>query len=103
MTSATTTTTTTVQNNGGLALPLCIFLTLLAVNAEPRMRQCVQPLVCNILPAVVALPESLGGAVQPAQRFVEMPEESSFLAGEEECLLALHRVGALIRHVKRVR
>src|SRR5215211_1296706 len=102
MTSATTTTTTTVQNNGGLALPLCIFLTLLAVNAESRMRQCVQPLVCNILPAVVAFPESLGGAVQPAQCFVEVPEESPFLAREQERLLTLHRVSALIRHVERV-
>src|SRR6476620_9447528 len=102
MTSATTITTTTVQKSGGLALPLCIFLTLLAVNTEARMRQRVQTLVRNILSAIVAFAESLGRPVEPAKGLVQVPEETPLLAGEKERLLPLHRVGALISHVERI-
>ena len=50
----------------------------------------------------MALPELLGIAIEPAQRFVDVPEETAFLAGEKECLLALHCVGSLIGHVEGV-
>src|SRR4029078_6165205 len=102
MTSAMTITTTTLQNSGGLALPLCIFLTLLAVDAETRMRERIEAFVCAILPAIVALAESLGRTVEPSQRLIEMPEEATFLAGEQERLLTLHRVSSLVCHVEGV-
>src|SRR5256886_1071399 len=39
---------------------------------------------------------------QPPQRLVHVPEVAPFLRGEQERLLALHGVGALIGHVERV-
>src|SRR6266550_1057860 len=103
MTSATTITTTTDQKSGGLDLPLCIFLTLLAIDAVSRVWQRVQPLVRNILSAIVTHAECLGRAIKPSQSFVQMPEESSLLACKEKCFFSLHRVGALIGHMERVR
>src|SRR4029078_7735617 len=102
MTSAMTITTTTLQNSGGLALPLRIFLTLLAVDAETRMWERIEAFVCDILTAVVTLPESLGGAIKPPQRLVQMPEEAIFLTGEQERFLALHRVSSLVCHMEGV-
>src|SRR5216683_5174919 len=102
MTSATITTTTD-QKSGGLDLPLCIFLTLLAIDAVSRVWQRVQPLVRNILSAIVAHAERLGRAIKSSKSFVQMPEESALLTREEKCFFSLHRVGALIGHVERVR
>src|SRR5215213_4575764 len=86
-----------------LPLLLSIFLALLARDAVARVRQRVEPLEGNVFAAVVALPEGLGRLVQPPERLVDVPEEAPFLAGEEERLLALHGVGALVRHVEGVR
>ncbi len=52
--------------------------------------------------ALVAVPELVGRAVEPAQRLVHVPEVAALLRGEEELLLPLHGVGALIGHVERV-
>src|SRR5574338_291756 len=82
---------------------LSIFLFLLAGDAEPRVRQGIQPLEVDLLPALVAVTELLRRAVQAAERLVDVPEIAAFLRGEEELLLALHGVGALIGHVERVR
>src|SRR5687767_1405801 len=101
--SVRTTVTRTDQNSGVLALPLCIFLTLLAVNAVTRVGKRVQTIVGNILAAVVTLSERFGRAIKPSQCFVEMPQKPAFLAGEKKSFLALHRIGSLIRHVERVR
>ena len=46
------------------------------------------------------MPAAVDSPVQPAQRLVDVPEEAPLLAGEEERLLALHGVGALIGHVE---
>jgi hypothetical protein len=67
------------------------------------MRQRVEAVEVDVLAAAVALPERLGRAVQPPQRFVDVPEKAAFLRREEERLLALHRVRSLIGHVERVR
>src|ERR687896_681175 len=99
-TSTNATTATTGQNSPGL--PLCIFLALLALDAIPRVRQRVETLVRDVVSAVVALAEGLRRPVEPPQRLVDVPQEATLLAREEEGLLALHRVGALIRHVERV-
>src|SRR5262245_29706815 len=56
--SIVATSTSTGQNSPELLL--CIFLTLLAINAIPRMRQCVQPFERNLIAALVAAPESFG-------------------------------------------
>ena len=80
----------------------CIFLALLALDAVARVRQRVEPLEGDVVAAVVALAERLGRPVQPAQRLVDVPEEPPFLAREQERLLALHGVGALVGHVERV-
>src|SRR5688500_4891254 len=85
-----------------LLLLLSIFLALLARNAVASVRQRVEPLEGDLLAAAVAAAEGLGGAVQPAQRLVDVPEEAPLLAREEERLLALHRVRALVGHVEGV-
>src|SRR5687767_9234689 len=104
MMSAMTITTTTGQNTTALGvLLLCIFLALFALDAVPRVRERVEPLEGDVLAAVVTLAERLRRPVEPAQRFVDVPEESAFLAGEQERLLALHGVRALVGHVERVR
>src|SRR5687768_2107167 len=101
--SATTTVSRTDQNSGVLALPLCIFFTQLAVDAVPRVRKRIETLVGDVEPAVVALAERFGRAVETAQRLVEVPQETTLLAREQERLLAFHRVRALVGHVERVR
>src|SRR5918992_2416157 len=99
-TSRKVTMATTGQNSP--ALPLCIFLPLLALDAIAGVRQCVEPFERDVVPAIVTLPERLRRPIEPPQRLVDVPQEAAFLAGEEKCLLALHRVGALIGHVERV-
>ena len=66
------------------------------------MRQRVEAVEGDVLAAAVALAVRLRRPVDPAQRLVDVPEEPPFLAGEEERLLALHGVGALVGHVERV-
>src|ERR1700694_4682300 len=100
-TSSAATSAITAQKRVAL-LRLCIFLALLALNAVAGMRKRVEPLERDVVAAVVALPEGLRRAIQAAQRLVDVPEETPFLAREQERLLALHRVGALIRHVERI-
>src|SRR3954470_13534909 len=100
--SIATTVTSVPQKRGGLGLALSIFFALLALDAVPGVRQRVETLEADVPAAIVALPELLRVAIEPAQCFVDVPEETSFLAGEEKRLLALHRVGALIGHVKGV-
>src|SRR4051812_26534593 len=100
--SVATTTISVPQKRGGLGLALSIFFALLALDAVSRVRKRVESLEADVAAAVVALTELLGIPVQAAQRFVDMPEKPSFLAGEQERLLALHGVGALVGHVERV-
>jgi hypothetical protein len=64
--------------------------------------ECVEALEIDLLAALVAVPELLGGAVQAAKRLVHVPEITTLLRGEEELLLPFHGVGALVRHVERV-
>src|SRR4029079_15033009 len=82
---------------------LCIFLTLLAVNAVTRVGKRVETLISNVLTTIVALAKRLGRSIKATKRFIEVPEKASLLAGEKKCLFALHRIGALICHVERVR
>src|SRR5437868_14982615 len=102
MMSAMTTTTMTVQKSGVLALPLCIFLALFAVNTETCVRQCIESLVSDVVSTVVAFAERFGRAIETAKGFVEMPEEPAFLTREKESLFSLHSVCALIVHVEAV-
>ena len=81
-------------------MPLSIFLALLALDAISGVGQRVETLVADLATAIVALAELLGIPIEAAQRFVDVPEESSFLAREEKSFLALHGVGALVRHVE---
>src|SRR4051812_25807798 len=101
-TSLATTASRMGQKTTAFELLLRIFLALLALDAVPRVRQRVQALECDVLAAVVTFPEGLGRFVQPAQRLIDVPEEPSFLAREQERLFALHGVGALIRHMERI-
>src|SRR5438270_8674194 len=78
-------------------LSLSIFFALLALDAIPRVRQRIEPLECDVLATIVALPERLGRLVQPPQRLIDMPQEPAFLTREEKRFLPLHRVGSLIR------
>src|SRR5690348_6360360 len=50
----------------------------------------------------MTLSKGLRSAIEAAKRFIDMPEEPSFLAREKECLLALHRIRALIGHMERI-
>src|SRR3954469_9785953 len=97
--SIAVTITNTGQNSP--ALLLRIFLTLFAVDAIAGVRQRIESLEGDLVPALMALAEVFRIAVQTAQRLVDVPEEPPFLAREEERLLALHRVRALVRHVER--
>ena len=83
-------------------MALSIFFALLAFDAIPGVRQRVETLEADVLSAVVALAELFRISIKPTQRFIDVPEEPSFLAGEEERLLSLHGVGPLISHVERV-
>src|SRR4051812_26584010 len=99
--SATTMTATTGQNTAALGLLLFgIFLALLAFDAKPRVRQRIETLVGDLLLAVVAFAERVGRAIQPSKRFVDVPEEPTLLAREQERFLPLHRVGSLVGHVE---
>src|ERR1700686_1710342 len=101
--SSATISTTVPQNRGGLGLALSIFFALLALDAISGVRQCVETLEADLATAVVAFAELLGIAIEPAKRFVNVPEETALLAREEKRLFALHRVGTLVGHVEGVR
>src|SRR5471030_1644317 len=101
--SASTTDRATPKKSRGFGLLFSIFFALLARNAKPRVRQRVEPVEPDLTATLMAAAERFGRTVEAAQRFVDVPEETSLLAREQERLLAFHRVGALIRHVERVR
>src|SRR5262245_57723734 len=92
---------TVPQNRRRLAALSILFLGL-AVDAEPRMGQRVEPVEADLLAALLALAEFFGRLVQPPQRLVHVPEITSFLRREQEGLFPLHRVGSLVGHVERV-
>src|SRR5438105_3753347 len=100
--STATTRTIVPQKRGGLALPLSIFFALLAFDAISGVRQRVETLEADVLPAVVALAELFRISIKSAQRFVDVPEKATFLARKEKRFLALHGIGALVGHVERV-
>src|SRR2546430_7195012 len=66
------------------------------------MGQRVESLESDLFAALLALAEFLRRLEQAPQGLVHVPEVAPFLRGEQEGLLALHGVGALIRHVERV-
>src|SRR5260221_10717163 len=76
---------------------LCLLFT---GDTEPRVRQGVEPLEIDLGAALVTVPEFLRTTVEPAERFVHVPQIAAFLRGEEELLLPLHRIGPLIGHVE---
>src|SRR5437879_4819479 len=81
---------------------LLVLFLLLAGDAQAGVRQRVEALEADLPAAVLAPAEVVGGAIQPAERLVQVPEVAALLRGEEELLLPLHRVGTLVRHVKGV-
>ena len=81
-------------------LLLCIFLALLAIDAVAGMRECIESLERDLIAALMTLSELIRRAIQTAQRLVDVPKEAAFLAREQECLLSLHGVRALISHVE---
>src|ERR1035437_5923872 len=101
--SASTTDATTPKKRRGFGLLLSIFLALLALDAVAGVRQRVEAFEPDLASALVAAAVRLRRAVQASQRFVDVPEKAALLAREEERLLALARVGALVGHVERVR
>src|SRR3954463_16207579 len=84
--STVVTSTSTGQKSPELLL--CIFLTLLAVDAIARMGQRVESLVRDFVSALMALAERFRRAIQTPQRFVDVPEEAAFLTREQERLLS---------------
>src|SRR5689334_12123262 len=91
-----------VPQNNRRSAALAIFLFRLALDAEARVRQRVEPVEADLLAALLARAEGLGRAVQAAQRLVHVPEVAPLLRREEERLLALHSIGALIGHMERI-
>src|SRR2546430_17338061 len=69
-----TTTTAAVPQNTRRSATLAIFLLGLALDAEPRVRQGVEPLEQDVLAALLAFAELLGGLVQPPQGLVDVPQ-----------------------------
>src|SRR5580698_2883206 len=102
-TSSATTVANVPQNRRPLPLFLSIFLALLARDAVPRVWQRVETVKRDVLAALVAPAKRLRRPIQPAQGFIDMPQEPPFLAGEQERLLPLHGVRALVGHVERIR
>src|SRR6266705_702242 len=102
VTKSETTTAAAVPQNSRRSAAFTIFLFRLALDAESRVGEGVEPIEPDQLAALLAAPEPLGRAVQPAQRLVHVPQVPPFLRREQELLLALHRVGALIGHVERI-
>src|SRR6185295_10259041 len=78
--STATTTIKVPQKRGGLGLALSIFFALLALDAIPGVRQCVEALEADLAPAVVAFSKLLGIPIKPVQSFVDVPQEAAFLA-----------------------
>src|SRR5690349_23780515 len=102
--SATTMTATTGQNTTALGpLFLAIFLALLALDAIPRVRQRIESLEGDLVSAIVTLTERFRRAVEAAKCLIDVPEEATFLAREQERLLAFHGVRTLVSHVERIR
>src|SRR3979409_1470459 len=99
---SSTTVASAAQANTCRSAPFAIFLFLLAGDTQSGMGQGVQALKIDLLPALLAVAELVGGAVQPAQRLVHVPEIAAFLGSKEKLLLPLHRIGSLVRHVKRI-
>src|SRR6476469_7238231 len=58
---------------------LAIFLFLLAGDAQPRVRQRIQPLEVDLLAALVAMPELVRGAIQAAERLVHVHAVAALL------------------------
>src|SRR5215467_13548507 len=98
--STVATSTRTGQNTPELLL--CIFLTLLAVDAVARVRQRIEAIERDLVAALVTPAEGFRRPVESPQRLVDVPQEPAFLTREQERLLALHSVGSLISHVERV-
>src|SRR5256885_665766 len=99
--SAATTAPAVVQNRRrSAAFP--IFFLRFALDAQPGVRERVEPLESDLFAALLALAEFLRRLEQAPQRLVHVPEVAPFLRGEQERLLALHGIGALVGHVERV-
>src|SRR5262245_52349425 len=94
--SATTMTATTGQNTTALGpLLLGIFLALFALDAIPRVRERIESLEGDFLTAIVTLAERFRCTIQAAECLVDVPQETAFLAREQERLLSFHGVRAL--------
>jgi hypothetical protein len=66
------------------------------------MWQRVESLVSYVFTALHAVSELLRCFVQPAERFIYVEQEATFLARKQERLFALHGVRTLIRHMEAV-
>src|SRR5690242_15179530 len=100
-TSATTIATAMPQNRRRLA-PFAIFFLRLAADAQPCVRQRIEPLEPDLLATLLALAKLVRRLVQPPQGLVHVPEVAALLRSEQERLLALHGIRALIGHVEGV-
>src|ERR1700747_1421546 len=100
-TSATTTAPAMPQNRRRLA-PFAIFFLRLAADAQPCVRQRVEPLAPDLLATLLALAELVGRLVQPPQGLGHVPEVAPLLRSDTDPLLALQGVRALIGHVEGV-
>src|SRR5712692_2747460 len=86
---------TAPQNRRRLPALSILFLGF-AVDAESCVGQRVQPVESDLLTALLALAEFFRILVEPAQRLIHVPQVAAFLRREQERLLALHGIGALV-------
>src|SRR5688500_4819213 len=73
---------------------------LLAGDAGDRVRDGIEPLITDPVPAFGASPVAVRRPVQTTEPLIDVPEQASLAAGEQKALLALERVAAFIRHVE---
>src|SRR5262245_34496539 len=102
VTKSAMTTASAVPQNSRRSAAFTIFFPGLAFDAETGVGKRVETVEADRLAALLAAAELLRRAVEPAQRLVHVPEVAPFLRREQERLLALHRVGALVGHMERV-
>src|SRR6185503_15454924 len=87
VTKSETTTAVAVPQNNRRSAAFTIFLFRLALDAQAGVRERIETDEPDRFTALLAAPEALRRAVQPAQRLVHVPQVPPLLRREQKCFL----------------